>query len=84
MNTAYTQLMPRNVTVQLDDETIRNAKLVAARLDTSLSKLLAREIQRLAKQVTYEDAMRHAIAQMEKGFHLGGPPYPSRESLHER
>ena len=25
-----------------------------------------------------------AFARMRKGLHLGGPPYPNREELHER
>ena len=31
-----------------------------------------------------EALRRQAIAQMREGLHLGGPPYPSREELHER
>ena len=27
---------------------------------------------------------RRAFAQMREGFHLGGPPYPRREELHDR
>ncbi|HEY2159056.1 MAG TPA: hypothetical protein VGH33_25735, partial [Isosphaeraceae bacterium] len=31
-----------------------------------------------------EASRRRAIARMEKGFHLGGAPYPTREEIHER
>lgn len=39
--------MKRNLTVQLDDETVRKAKVLAARRSTSVSKLVAHEIARL-------------------------------------
>jgi hypothetical protein len=31
-----------------------------------------------------ETLRQQAFAQMEKGFHLGGPPYPKREELYDR
>jgi hypothetical protein len=29
-------------------------------------------------------AWARALARMEKGYHLGGPPYPKREELYDR
>ncbi len=81
----YVVCMTRNLTIRLDDETIRNAKLLAAKKDTSIGKLVAKELSRLVT----EEAKRQVLAavatqQLEHGFHLGGLPYPDRESLHER
>jgi hypothetical protein len=77
--------MKRNVTVQVDETLLLHAKALAAKRDISLSRLLASEIERLARvEVDYEECKRQAIADMERGFDLGGPPYPNRESLHER
>lgn len=77
--------MKRNLTLQLDDETVRKAKVLAARRTTSVSRLIADEIDRLvAQDETYRLAHQCALIQLGRGFHLGGGPLPSRESLHER
>lgn len=77
--------MSRNLTVHLDDETIHKAKVLAARQATSLSALVARQIQRMVDEDdTYQQAQQIAIGQLERGFHLGGGSPPDRESLHGR
>jgi hypothetical protein len=51
----------RNLTVQLDDDVIRQAKVLAARRGTSVSTLVASELERLvADDDRYEDAYRRA------------------------
>lgn len=71
--------------MHLDDATIYKAKVLAARRATSLSKLVAGEIERLADEDdVYQDAQQIALRQLEQGFHLGGGSPPNRESLHER
>lgn len=51
----------RNLTVQLDDDVIKLAKVLAARRGTSVSTLVARELERLvADEDRYEDAYRRA------------------------
>jgi hypothetical protein len=36
-------------------------------------------------KVPDREALRHrAFARMREGVHLGGPPYPKREELHDR
>lgn len=37
-----------------------------------------------AEAATREELRRRAFAQMEQGLHLGGPPYPKRDELHDR
>jgi hypothetical protein len=75
----------RNLTLQLEEETVRKAKSLAARRATSVSRLIADEIDRLvAQDDTYRGAHQTALAQLERGFHLGGGSLPSRDSLHER
>ena len=50
----------RNLTLQLDEETIRQAKLLAARRGTSISGLVARQLELLvARDARYEDALQH-------------------------
>ncbi len=80
--------MKQNVTVSLDRQTIRKAKIVAARRDTSdtsISGLLAQQIEILVgEEEAYERAERQAVALLDEGFHLGGGAPASRDELHER
>ena len=75
----------QNLTISLDRQTIRKAKIVAARRSTSISGLLARQIEILVgEEEAYERAERKAAELLEKGFHLGGVIRVSRDELHER
>ena len=75
----------QNVTVSLNTETIRKAKVLAARWSTSVSGLLAEQIGWLVgAEEAYERSERAALAMLDKGFHLGGVIPASREELHER
>ena len=77
--------MKRNLTVQLDEETVAKAKVLAARRSTSVSQLVAHEIQRLVgEDDAYRRARTAALAHLEKGFHLGGGALPDRDALHDR
>ena len=75
----------QNVTVSLSRDTLQKARVLAARRSTSISGLLAGQIETLiGEDEAYERARRHALAALEKGFHMGGGPLPSRDKLHER
>jgi len=75
----------QNVTIRLDRKTIQSAKILAARSSTSLSTLLARQIERLVgDEETYERAKRQALALLDQGFDLGGKGPVSRDELHKR
>jgi hypothetical protein len=75
----------QNVTVSLSADTIRKAKVLAARRSTSVSGLLAEQIESLVgADEAYERCERAALAILDKGFHLGGVISASREELHER
>jgi hypothetical protein len=75
----------QNLTLSLDRQTIRMAKILAAKRSTSISGLLARQIELLiGEEEAYERAERQAIALLEQGFHLGGEIRASRDELHER
>ena len=77
--------MSRNVTLHLDDDVIRKAKVVAAKRGVSLSGLLRAEIARLVDQdIAYERARESAIARLHRGNHLGGGRLPARDELHDR
>jgi len=78
--------MPKqNVTISLSRQTVRKAKILAARRDTSISGLLAEQIEILVgEEEAYERAERQAMMLLDQGFHLGGTIRVSRDELHER
>ena len=77
--------MKQNITVQLDQSVIQDAKIMAAKKATSLSKYLAAEIQRIAAQESnYEQTKKTALARLNKGYALGGAKMPRREDIYSR
>lgn len=75
----------QNVTISLDRDTIQKAKVLAAQRSTSISGLLAEQIELLlGKEEAYERSRRAALTLLKKGFHLGGSIAASRDELHER
>jgi hypothetical protein len=75
----------QNLTISLDRKTIQKAKIVAARRSTSISGLLARQVEILVgEEEAYERAEREAMRLLDQGFHLGGVIRVSRDELHER
>ena len=78
--------MQRNLTVKLDEATIRKAKIVAAKRSTSVSRLVADEIARLVQQDdAYEQARVDALADLESGSDLGSDGrLPPREAAYDR
>ncbi|HYL10766.1 MAG TPA: DUF6364 family protein [Candidatus Acidoferrales bacterium] len=77
--------MKQNITISLDRQTIRKAKILAAKQGTSISGLLAGQIETLVgEEESYDRAERQALALLDKGFHLGGRIRASRDDLHER
>jgi hypothetical protein len=74
----------QNLTIQLDRETIRSAKVLAAKRGTSIGALVAAQIRELVQaEDAYESARGHALELLERGFHLGGGRL-DRDALHER
>ena len=75
----------KNVTVTLDPETARWARIEAAQRDTSVSRLLGDILQReMEGQASYQHAMERYLAQAPGLHRKSGEPLPSREALHER
>ena len=75
----------KNVTVTLDPETARWARIEAARRDTSVSRLLGDILrERMANEQAYDTAMHRYLGQSPAVHRRSGEAYPSREALHER
>ena len=74
----------RNLTIQLDECVIRRARLAAARRGTSVSGLVAHELNELAEaDERYERAREVALDAMAHAISRGAPRW-RREDLYER
>ena len=77
--------MKQNITISLERQMLRKAKILAAKRGTSISGLLAEQIEVLVgEEEAYEHAERQALALLDQGFHMGGIIHSSRDELHER
>ena len=77
--------MKTNITLKLDRDLLRKVKVLAAEKDTSVSGLLAEQLEKAVRERDgYEQAKRQALAILRKGFDLGYKPPASRDELHER
>jgi hypothetical protein len=75
----------QNLTVSLDQQTVRKAKILAARRETSISGLVAAQIEAMVSEdEAFEQAKGRALALLDQGFHLGGRHTIDRMALHER
>jgi predicted transcriptional regulator len=75
----------QNITIRLDRRTLRKARILAVKRNTSISRLLAAQIETLVgEDEAYEQARRRAMALLDRGFHLGGRVEATRDEWHER
>lgn len=79
------EIKKQNLTLSLPVAMIRKAKVLAAKRSTSVSGLLADQIERLiGADEAYERSHKAAVEMMRRGFHLGGVHDFDRNILHER
>ncbi len=77
--------MKTNITLKLDADLLREARIMAAKEGTSLRALLAAQIENMVRKgKAYEVAKRRALARLKRGFNLHWTPPGSRDELHER
>ncbi len=77
--------MKQNITLSIEKELIKKGKIIAARKDTSVSKMISNLLKDMVYQEDrYESAMRNALSTLKKGFQLGGRVTWKREDLYER
>ena len=75
----------KNVTVSLDDETYRRARMAAAQRDTSVSALVKRFLQQLGSEETeIERLKREERALRERITAFRAADRLSREDVHRR
>ncbi len=77
--------MKTNVTLKLDADLLREARILAAEEGSSISGLLTARLEELIRERKgYTRARRRAVARLRKGFDLRWTPPHSRGELHER
>ena len=74
-----------NITIRVDADLARDARVFAARRGTSLSRLVAEQLDALVRgEQTYAAARRRALARLGRGYDLGGERPLSRDEAHDR
>jgi hypothetical protein len=77
--------MKTNVTLKLDVDLLREARILAAEGGSSLSALLADRLEAMVRErKAYDRARRRALARLRSGLDLQWTPPVSRDELHER
>ncbi len=72
----------QNVTVSLSEDTIRKARILAAKRSTSISGLLAEQIEILVgDDEAYQRAMEQTLALLDSPMKMSGKITASRDSL---
>ena len=73
----------RNITITLDEEVARWARVRAAEANTSVSRLLGGELTRMMHHQQQFDRARRDFQRIESAVISDGV-YPRREELHDR
>lgn len=77
--------MKTNVTLKLDADLLREARVVAAEEGRSVSALLADRLEAIVRErKAFDNARRRALARLREGLDLQWTPPESRDELHER
>lgn len=77
--------MKTNVTLKVEDKLLREVRILAAEQNTSISGLLAEQLEKLIEdRRSYERAKKRALKRLREGLDLHFTPPRSRDELHER
>jgi hypothetical protein len=82
----YTRTV-KNVTLAIDEETLRRARHIAVEKGVSLSRLLSEYLHEIVgRSERYAEARKKALARMKKGLPMGVRARRGwkRDELHER
>jgi hypothetical protein len=77
--------MKTNVTLKLDADLLREARVFAAEEGRSISALLTDRLEAMVRErKAFDQARRRAVARLRDGLDLQWSPPASRDELHER
>ena len=75
----------KNVTITLDEEVARWARIKAAEQDTSVSKLVGEMLRdKMMNERSYYLSMKRYLSRKPRQLSKPGTRYPTREEIHER
>ena len=75
----------KNVTITLDEEVARWARIMAAEQNTSVSRLVGELLrEKMIAKKNYQIAMQQYLSQPPKVLKTPGETFPAREALYER
>ncbi len=75
----------KNVTITLDEEVARWARIEAAERNMSVSRLVGEMLrEKMRDEQAYRLAMQQYLSQRPRKLKKAGARYPSREELHDR
>lgn len=86
LHVSYVQgLMKTNVTLKLDSQLLREARVLAAEEGRSISALLTDRLESLIRErKAFDKARRRALGRLREGLDLQWNRPASRDELHER
>lgn len=75
----------KNVTISLEEEVARWARIWAAEHETSVSRLVGEMLrEKMLRESEYDAAMRRFLSRKPLPLLIPGEKLPSREELHDR
>ena len=75
----------KNVTITLDEEVARWARIKAAEEDTSVSRLVGEMLrEKMMNEQSYQSSMKRYLARKPRPLSSRRVKYPTREEIHER
>jgi len=75
----------KNVTITLDEEVARWARIRAAEEETSVSRLVGEMLrEKMAAEQAYQKAMQEYLSRSPQKLKKRGVKYPKREDLYAR
>jgi len=75
----------KNVTITLEDDVAKWARVWAAKNDKSLSRMLGDELkEKMLREENYQRAMEQFFSKTPRPLKGPGESYPTRESLYDR
>lgn len=77
--------MKTNITLKIDADILREARVLAAEEGRSISALVTERLESMVRErKAFDKARRRAVARLREGLDIQWTPPKSRAELHER
>ena len=74
-----------NITIKIESDLALEARVLAARRGTSLSRLVADQLELLVREdQVYAAARQRALRRLKRGYHMDWEKPANRDVLHDR